>query len=471
MLLIILFGFALAGLAFPNQAACGAATAWIKLHNAGVSHYGGAGEPVALALDGRGNVYVAGYSLDSGWIDYTTLKYSPQGRRLWLRHYNYKSLDAPSAMALDDRGNVSITGKSVSFGPYHDWYNSVTSTIKYNPDGKRLWARHYDRPSDNPYYDDSWDEARAIAVDSQGNIYVTGASWGGNTAHYDFLTIKYGPEGRRLWVRRYNSPLNVSEGARALAVDGQGNVYVTGGWGGGGAAGYLTIKYNTDGRLLWVRRYNGLGYDSDSAQAIALDSQGNVYVTGYSHGIGSRSDYATIKYSPDGEELWVRRYNGPGNSVDEAVAIALDVQGNVYVAGSSVGIGTDVDYATIKYSPDGEELWAARYNGPANGWDRATAMALDAQGNVYVTGTSDGGGAIETMDWEYATVSYSPDGRQRWVMRYNRSENSWNEAKAIAVDGQGNVYVTGTSVRYGYVDPIDSFYVTIKYIQTPRTGR
>jgi len=109
----------------------------------------------------------------------------------------------------------------------------------------------------------------------------------------------------------------------------------------------------------WVARYNGPGNFDDFVHAIAVDSQGNVSVTGDicvrvefdDTGIPScvDSDYATIKYDPDGNELWIARYNGPGNGFDEATALALDPAGNVYVTGASLGAGTGSDYATIKY--------------------------------------------------------------------------------------------------------------------------
>jgi hypothetical protein len=100
----------------------------------------------------------------------------------------------------------------------------------------------------------------------------------------------------------------------------------------------------------------------------------------------------------------VARYNGPVNHNDEASAIAIDKMGNVYVTGSSRGGGTDSDYATIAYDSSGNRLWVARYNGPVNYYDIALAMAVDNAGNVYVTGKSYGGWTAN----DYATMPQSP---------------------------------------------------------------
>jgi hypothetical protein len=155
----------------------------------------------------------------------------------------------------------------------------------------------------------------------------------------------------------------------------------------------------------WVKPYNGPGNGEDKAFAVAVDSQGNVYVTGYSTGSGSGLDYYTIKYDTNGNWKWGRRYNGPVNDYDEATAIGVDGQANVYVTGYSTGSGTIFDYATIKYDTNGNQKWAQaqRYNGPGNGTDKANAIAVDGQGNVYVTGRSQGSGSGS----DYATIKYN----------------------------------------------------------------
>jgi uncharacterized delta-60 repeat protein len=359
-------------------------------------------------------------------------------------------VDVAFALAVDSQGNVYVTGRSWGGTSTLDDY----ATVKYDANGNLLWVRRYNGPGNRS------DEARALAVDSQGNVYVTGSSIGAGTS-VDYATVKYDANGNLLWVRRYNGPDNSLDEAFALAVDNQGNVYVTGfSRSDSTLDDYATVKYDANGNLLWVRRYNGPDNGVDVAVALAVDSQGNVYVTGSSWGgTSTHYDYATVKYDANGNLLWVRRYNGPGNWSDVAFALAVDSQGNVYVTGRSWG-GTSTldDYATVKYDANGNLLWVTRYNGPGNGFDEARALAVDGQGNVYVTGSSIGAGTSV----DYATVKYDANGNLLWVTRYNGPGNGFDEARALAVDGQGNVYVTGQS--WGG-DGTDYDYATVKYVQ------
>ena len=139
------------------------------------------------------------------------------------------------------------------------------------------------------------------------------------------------------------------------------------------------------------------------------------------------------------DTAWVRRYNGPGNSNDDALALRVDAVGNVYVTGYSFGGSTGYDYATLKYGPTGNLVWTRRYNGLGNGYDWANALDIDTAGNVCVTGFSDGG----SSGWDYATLKYDPNGTLLWERRYDGPGDSTDVAAALRVDESGNVYVTG----------------------------
>ncbi|MBS4015366.1 MAG: SBBP repeat-containing protein, partial [Candidatus Latescibacteria bacterium] len=355
----------------------------------------------------------------------------------WISRYDGpgNNVDEARALAVDVHGNVYVTGFSRSSGSF---YSEDYATIKYDSTGNQAWLARYNGPG----Y--SSDQANAIAVDTFGNVYVTGVCNDSNTGA-DFATIKYNSSGNQEWLTPFNgSGVNAPDIAYAIALDNDGNVYVTGySWAvSTGYENYATVKYNASGIEQWVAYYNGPGNYSDHAYAIAVDNSANVYVTGRSIISGSWNyDYATVKYNASGTEQWVARYNGTQNEVDEAKKIAVDNSGNVYVTGFSVGSGTGRDYVTIKYDSSGTEEWVMRYTEPGNYRDEAYAIALDNSGNVYVTGVSYGVGITGSPD--YVTIKYNASGTQQWLARYNGTGNTWDEARAITLDAAGNVYVTG----------------------------
>ncbi len=416
-----------------------------------VRRYDGLGSNCDLAtglgVDGQGNVYVTGCANGPNSFDYATLAYDAAGQKLWTKRYNGPGnhWDLAAGLALDGQGNVYVSGYSVYDA--ENWFEQA-ATVKYTAAGEQAWAVRTDGIVDYGY---------ALALDSQGNILVTGDSIDFVT-YFDFLTVKYGPDGSVIWSQRFNRSGSLDDTRPVITVDAADNVIVSGRSEGSNTnfSDFATVKYDADGVKQWEKFYNGPGNSDDAPVAVATDAAGNVYVTGRSEGSGTGSDYATVKYSPAGKQLWVRRYNGPGNGADEPAALAVDGQGNVYVTGRSQGDGTYFDYATIKYSPSGQVLWVRRYNGPGRGADEATALAVDAQGNVYVTGTSYG----SATGMDYATVKYNTNGVKQWVKRYSSPGENWDGASAIAADSQGHVYVTGSSYR----NEASSYdYVTVKY--------
>ena len=417
----------------------------------------GSGQDIgrAIAVDGSGNVYVTGNIFDGTTRDYATIKYDASGTLQWLaQHGDYGNDDIAYAIAVDGSGNVYVTGTA-------DGYRLVT--IKYNASGTEEWVARYNGPGGIA-------QGYAIAIDGSGNVYVTGESYNTHTDYdYDCVTIKYNASGTEEWVASYNGPANSVDSGLAIAVDGSGNVYVTGYTDDDAyqtQVDYLTIKYNASGTEEWVARYDG-GNGADFGIAMAIDGSGNVYVTGQSTGIngGYDRDYLTIKYDASGTEQWLARYAGPGPGVsgDWVTAIAIDGSGNVYVTGTSQARDYAFDCLTIKYDASGTEQWLAFYNGPGNNFDGGSAIAVDGSGNVYVAGYSLGAGI---NDSDYATVKYDGSGTEQWVARYNGPGSGADVPMAMAIDGSGNVYVTGWSIGLGTgVSDI----ATIKYSQSAAT--
>ncbi|HEY9115730.1 MAG TPA: SBBP repeat-containing protein [Bacteroidales bacterium] len=391
-----------------------------------------------VKLDVAGNVYVTG-------LGFSTFKFNPSGEVIWS---NSHAGDAV-AIAVDDDGNVYATG-SIDAGFTRLDY----ATVKYSSQGAEQWFSTYGYINfDNPQDDYS----SSIAVDHFGNVFVTGASE--PAAWCDFATIKYGPGGDTLWVRRFGSWSD--DKATAITVDEAGNVYVTG-YTNNGPDRYNigTIKYTPAGDTAWVRTYDGPGNDDDVPTDLAVDALGNIYVTGYSWGINN--DFITLKYDASGALKWASRYNGPVNSHDKAQALAVDNDGNVYVTGESGGLEVNYDFTTIKYNANGQSQWVSRYSGPAALNDYATGLALDASGNVYVTGYSENAPEPYISSTDFATVKYDNNGNEIWSHRYNGPGNFHDKPAEIAVDKSGNVYVTGSSEYYdNYPNYFDC--VTLKY--------
>lgn len=398
-----------------------------------------------IAAGESGCVYVTGASWGTGMSnDFLTVKYGPDGGLLWESRVDGAARGGDEARAVAyGNGLIAVAGGSAAANLFTDFL-----TVAYNTAGETLWTARYDGPGGGN------DHGLAVAVDGAGNVCVAGYARDDSTA-WDFCTIKYGAGGNRQWVNRFATEFE--DFASAIAVDGRGNVYVTGSSGNPYLLtwDYTTVKYNADGVEQWARQYNGPAGEDDEPHGIAVDDAGNVYVTGGSLDSTSGMDYATIKYNPAGDTLWVRRYNGPANGPDEANGLALGPDGSVYVTGFSQGLGSDMDYATVKYDANGNQLWVARYDGPSAGFDEARAIVVDEVGAAYVTGTSAGSGTRG----DYATVKYDVNGNEQWAFRYDGPASRLDEAVAMVLDRAGGVCVTGSSTGSG----TGTDYATARY--------
>jgi hypothetical protein len=377
-----------------------------------------------------------------------------QPAAVWTARFNglLDSTDVAKDITVDSQGNTYVTGYS------YNLLGLLTDiiTISYDSAGNLRWSKSFGGLLN--------DAGNALILDNtQQFVYVTGYTNGLlDLTASDYVIIKYdAATGNEIWSRTYNYGLLGDDKAAAIAIDSQNNPVIT-----GYSQGFLilltpydyaTVKYDQNGNQQWVSRYNGTGSGTDRAYAIVVDGSDNVIVTGESQGSGSNYDYGTVKYNSSGQQQWAQRYNGPANSEDRAYAIVVDGSDNVIVTGESRGNGTSSDYSTVKYSPSGSQQWAQRYNGPANSEDRAYAIVVDGGDSVIVTGESDGSGTSS----DYSTVKYSPSGNQQWASRYNGNGNSEDRAYAIVVDGADNIFVTGTSRTSN--SPGSEDYSTLKY--------
>lgn len=384
-----------------------------------------------IALDASGNIYVVGFSFNTaGNADIFTVKYNNAGVRQWVARYNgpAKGDDIGYGLALDANANVYVAGTSSNALGYDD-----AVTVKYNSAGVLQWAKRYDGVGLR--HDGIFD----VQLDVASNVYVGGYTQP-DSAHVDLLTIKYDATGTQQWLAQYHGVGSDTATVWELAVDAAQNVYVTGYANGPtGNWDFATIKYNSTGTEQWVALYNAPADSVDFATGIALDQSGNVYVTGASSNANHNFDYVTLKYDSLGVRQWTARHDSKSQDDDQAFDLALDAKGNVLVTGGSVRTGAGVDFATIKYNNAGQKQWVAVYGGAANGDDVAQRVLVDLAGNVYVAGYSLGA----SSSFDYTIVGYDSNAAQLWTVRHNGGANGDDYANDIALDHLRNIYVTG----------------------------
>jgi hypothetical protein len=246
-----------------------------------------------------------------------------------------------------------------------------------------------------------------------------------------------------VWVRTYAQPGYCNDEATAMFVDRAGNVYVTGSSQAVemGQKDFATVKYNSAGVQQWAERFSGIG--NSIPYAIAVDGAGNVYVTGASESTGVSYDFLTIKYNSAGVLQWHDRYNGAANGDDRALSVCVDSSDNVAVCGYVAGVSTSNDWTTIGYSSAGARRFVTPRTSSGGNPDEANSIIADPQGNYYVAGRFWSGGTNKADD--ASVVKYSSAGVEQWVVNYD-GPLSGDGAVAICRSAAGDLYATGWSV-------------------------
>jgi hypothetical protein len=340
--------------------------------------------PSGFALDSSNNIVVTGNAL--------TVKYDTNGKQLWTVPYD------GAAIAVDSGANAIITGYGAGF-----------NTIKLSPNGSNVWSASYVSPQGPA-------RSQALVMDSGGNAYVAGSdtyvcfhNGSYQQCNEGLLMVKYDQNGNQLWSNIPNTGLIPQ--IAGMAIDGISNVYVVENdynhpW--------STYSYKTDGSETWTAADPTLNGGS-LAHGLAVDAIGNTFETGADAHYYPNTPFpiGTYKIGPTGAYVWTNLYYSVPVAASVGKAVAVDRANNVYVTGYSPGTNSGNDIVTIKYSNSGKQMWVQRYNGPGNGDDEGNAIAVDKNGNVYVTGydtTSAGGTEIVTIKYSPVIVQRRTDG-------------------------------------------------------------
>ncbi|MEO8588726.1 MAG: hypothetical protein ABI432_05105, partial [Flavobacteriales bacterium] len=415
------------------------------------TYYGGSSLDQALdcAVDGSGNVYLAGYAYSAdaiasgghqnssaGSSDAFLAKFDPSGIRLWGTYYGGQETEFGVDCWVDGSNNVYLSGETkssagIATADAHQTAHAGTENfdvflVKFDATGTRLWGTYYGGSET--------DTDAHCAVDATGNVYVSGttssssgiASGGhqnvfggiGNLVHDAFL-VKFSPTGTRLWATYYGGPQ--TESFTDCAVDANGAVYLSG--------------------------------TTNSSTAIASGGHQNTLV-----GVGY-GDAFLVKFNASGVREWGTYYGG--TDFDGAVSCAVDGVGNVYMAGttqSDSGIASGghqntrsggEDAYLVKFNTSGVRLWATYYGGGSaeSGRDCAT----DGNNNVYLTGTTASPTGISSNGfqdtyaggWDGYLVKFNSDGTRKWGTYYGSGGAFDDQGNACATDGENNVYMAG----------------------------
>ena len=365
----------------------------------------GSDQGEAMAVDASGNVYVAGFTTgtlpgqtSAGAADVFLRKYDAAGTVIWTRQFGSSAADEGRAVAVDGSGNVYIAGYTEGTLPGQTSAGASDIFLrKYSGAGAVLWTRQLG--SDDDEY------GQGVSVDRSGNVAVTGYTFGtfpGQTAAggVDAVVRRYNGAGTALWTRQFGT--SGDDVAVAVSSDRSANVIVAGSTNGtfsgltsAGGADIFVRKLDSAGATMWTRQ--GGSSDSDFVEATSVDGSGNILVAGQTEGAfpgqtnRGRRDVFVRKYNGAGTEQWTRQLGTPGTDV--GAAVTADASGNVYVAGSggtfpgSVSAGGR-DAFVRKYGATGTEQWTRQFGSSGN--DHGRAVGVNGTGDVHVAGYTTG---------------------------------------------------------------------------------
>jgi len=401
----------------------------------------------ATAIDLMGNIYVTGASTSTtNGYDMTTIKYDSTGTQLWAETYNGAGNgdDAARAITVDSSGNVYITGESKGSDN-----KTIITTISYTNSGTQRWLQRYSNASC------TGSSATCIAQDHAGNIIVGGTSSCTSSSNL-YTVLKYNSNGNLIWDSYYSGYLTVPDNTlKALSVDDSNNVYVSGtSLGSGTAYDMTTVKFNSGGTQLWADSYDNPNHTNDYVYSNAINNNGNIFVGGYSHRSGGNDEAVVINYTSGGSRNWVSVYNTDAH--DFAYKVLCNSSDDIYIAGNS-GITSSLTMLALKYDAAGNLSWA-KHSLPSSTYNFKSA-AIDFVDNLYITGTTQiaiGGKYITTQ-------KLNSESDVQWTRTYDVSTHINDFPSQIKISQNGNVYISG----YSLADSTSYDFITLKYSQCP----
>jgi len=321
-----------------------------------------------------------------------------------------------------------------------------------------------------------FDAGYSVAVDADGNAYVTGLFIGtatfGNTqltsGTEEIFLAKYNPAMELVWVRQIGG--SGQDEGYSVSADASGDVYVTGTFSGtaafgsfqliseGGTLDIFLAKVNSSGTVVWAKKAGSSVSYAESGASVKSDGAGNIYLTGHFAGTATfgatsltsvgETDIFISKYDADtGDVIWAKQAGG--SESDSGLEVTVNAAGYVYVVGSFFGTAEfgaisltsegSFDGFTAQYDTDGDIMWAKRVGGSSN--DLMYSVDVDAAGNGYVTGYTSGSQLPFGMEDIVVTKYDRASGNVLWSKKFGGTD--YDQGLSIDVDDAGNSYITG----------------------------
>ncbi len=402
---------------------------WTQRYN----HTGNATDrAVAVGCDASSNVVVAGRASNGGDDDYAVLQYNASGTLNWSQFFDNGDIDRATDMGIDASNNIYVTGRS------NNGNDDDFRTIKYSSSGSQLFNVAYDFVED--------DRADFMDVNPDGSFAITGRSDGSAAAiiNYNYRTVKYSSDGAQQWTATYDGSAMNDEIVQDIDLTPAGEVLITGYSDANASAliqnNIVSIKYSNTGLALWTNVYNGAATRDDEAGACIIDSQGSARIAGHTENSQAQRDAILLTYDGSGNTTNTAIWAGAGDNSDNAREIVRDVNGNLFVAGYSVGKDTDRDMFLMKVNSAGDTLWTRSVSGTLFGSDEeANAIALDNSGNIIISGYTKNSGTGSDI----TILKYNTAGTLLWTAQYSGAANESDRSYDLTTDATGNIYVTG----------------------------
>ncbi len=373
-------------------------------------------QPSAMAADGKGNTFVSGSTcIDNPCtnVESLTIGYNPNGNVKWRAFLSGTSHLANGVdIAVDSAGNVYVLSILNPIG------SPEVATAKYSPTGVRQWVNFIATTSNTSY------RPVKLAVAPEGNVYVTMTAQpvtNPPSGTVNAITVKYDTTGKQIWSRQAppaGSPLFVR-------LDAAENVYILlFNYFSSQFQNSIILKYNAGGTLLNSYGSNRLG--RIDAFRVDASGNSYVAGGGTPQPPSGAQDRIVAKFNSAGVLDWLHDFGAPPTQVPTPSGfadLAVDSSGDVLVARSIPGSipsshGTDI--SVVKFNSTGTIQWTTRYNGRPDdsGFDQAVAIAVNSHHDAYITGSSSNP-SVPCCEKEFATLKYDPNGKQIWVARYN----------------------------------------------------